>query len=193
MTKNLPTDSGVRQWSHPLMIHCIVCGLNQTTECAVHLNVTLVGFVLFWFHSFTCTVRLLFHSFLEMESFKFRGQGRQKKFGSRWTGVWQILKIGRFSRMLYVYRPLINFIDEQALLESRPPLLTPFYFLVRFYESIWIPKHSHRRAWKENEIIKKIVNAPFVKKCISCTIVSDSIVLKMNKKHFCEKRLCFVC
>ena len=128
---------------------------------------------LFWFCSFTCTVQLLLHSFLEMGSFKVgcpRSRG-QKKFGSRWTGEWKILKIRRFSRMLYVYRPLINFIDEEALLESRPPILIPFYFLVRLYESIWIPKHSHRRAWKEN---KKHKNS-------QCPVCKE-----MHQLHNCE-------
>ena len=65
LTRNLPFDSDARQWRNPLIIpvHCL--WLNLTIERVLSLNVTccLVLF-LFWFRSFTCTVRLLFHSLL---------------------------------------------------------------------------------------------------------------------------------
>ena len=65
LTWNLPTESGVRQWSHSLMNHCIVCRLDWTIERVINLNVTWIGFALFSFRSFTCMVQLLFHSLLE--------------------------------------------------------------------------------------------------------------------------------
>ena len=45
LTRNLPFDTDVRQWSFPLVIHCIVCVLDRTTEPQVNLNVTWLGFV----------------------------------------------------------------------------------------------------------------------------------------------------
>ena len=44
LTRNLHFDSDVRQWSHPLIYCCIVCGLNRTTERVVSLSVTWLCF-----------------------------------------------------------------------------------------------------------------------------------------------------
>ena len=52
-----------RQTVNP-SIHFIVYALNRTIARKVNLNVTWHGFVSVWFRSFTCTVRLLFHSFM---------------------------------------------------------------------------------------------------------------------------------
>ena len=43
----------------------INCGLIWIIERVVNLNVTWLELFLFWFRSFSCTVRLLFHSLLE--------------------------------------------------------------------------------------------------------------------------------
>ena len=45
LTRNLPFDSDVRQWSYPLIIPLHVCGLNRTIERIVNLNVTWLCFV----------------------------------------------------------------------------------------------------------------------------------------------------
>ena len=44
LTRNLPFDSDVRQWSYPLIIPLHVCGLNRTIERVVNLNVTWLCF-----------------------------------------------------------------------------------------------------------------------------------------------------
>ena len=61
--RNLPFESYVRQWSHPLMIqlHYLWAKSNNRT-CG-----ELVLF-LFWFLLFTCTVWLLFHSLFTFSS-----------------------------------------------------------------------------------------------------------------------------
>ena len=63
LTRNLPFDSDVRQWSYPLMIplQCLWAKSNNWTcgECGI--DVTWFYF-LFCICSLTCTVQLLFHS-----------------------------------------------------------------------------------------------------------------------------------
>ena len=56
LTRNSPIDSGVRQWSYPLMIplHCLWIKTNSSTFCFS-----------FDFVSLTCTVQLLFHILLD--------------------------------------------------------------------------------------------------------------------------------
>ena len=63
LTRNLPFDSDVRQWCHPLMIslNYLWANSNNRTRGQFEYDVTLVFFVLVWFRSFTCTVRLLSH------------------------------------------------------------------------------------------------------------------------------------
>ena len=63
LTRNLHFDPDVRQWSHPLMIllHCLWAKSNYRTRGQFECDVTLF---LFWFRSFTYTVRLLFHSLI---------------------------------------------------------------------------------------------------------------------------------
>ena len=65
LTRNLHFDSDVRQWSHPLMIllHCLWANSNYRTRGQFECDMTLF---LFWFRSFTCTMRLLFHSLFKM-------------------------------------------------------------------------------------------------------------------------------
>ena len=75
-TRNISIDSGVRQWSHPLMIplHCLWTKSNKRTRGQFECDMTL-----FLFCSFTCTVRLLFHSLLERgSSFKIGGPESKK-------------------------------------------------------------------------------------------------------------------
>ena len=66
LARNLPFDSDVRQWSHPLMIllHCLWTKSNNRTRRQFECEVTLFFFVFVfvWFRLFNCTVRLLFHS-----------------------------------------------------------------------------------------------------------------------------------
>ena len=61
LTRNLHFDSDVRQWSHTLMIllNCLWVKSNYGTRGQFEYDTTLF---LFWFCSFTCTMRLLFHS-----------------------------------------------------------------------------------------------------------------------------------
>ena len=67
LTRKLLFDTDTRQWSHPLMIPLHVCGINRTIEPVVNLNVTWLALFLFLFHSFICTVRLLFHSLFRQD------------------------------------------------------------------------------------------------------------------------------
>ena len=62
LTGNLPFDYDVRQWSHPSMIplHCLWAKSNNKTRGQFECDMTWFLF-LFWFRSFTCTRRLLFH------------------------------------------------------------------------------------------------------------------------------------
>ena len=64
LIRNHPIDFGVRQCSHPLMIslHCLCAKSNNRTRGLFECDVT---WFCFCFDSFTCTVRLLFHSLLE--------------------------------------------------------------------------------------------------------------------------------
>ena len=60
--QNLPFDSDIRQWSHPLMIplRCLWAKTTHRKRGQFKCDVTLF---LFWFLSFTWTVWLLFHTF----------------------------------------------------------------------------------------------------------------------------------
>ena len=60
LTRNLHLDSDVRQWSHPLtiLLHCLWAKSNYRRRGQFECDVTL----LFWFRSFTCTMRLLIRS-----------------------------------------------------------------------------------------------------------------------------------
>ena len=65
---------------------------------------------LFWFRLFICTVRLLFHSFLERErvvrsNLDVEGRGGKKKLDLDGQGWWGVLKIRQFSLTSYVYCP----------------------------------------------------------------------------------------
>ena len=66
LTKNCPFGYGVRQWSHSLMIplHCL---WDKSNTWSIWMWRDLVLFW-FWFCSFTCTVRLLFHSLFTFSS-----------------------------------------------------------------------------------------------------------------------------
>ena len=72
LARNLPFDSDVRQWSHLLMIslHCLWANSNNRTRAQFECDVLYFGFcfVFVWFCSFTCTVRLLFHSLCTFSS-----------------------------------------------------------------------------------------------------------------------------
>ena len=63
LTRNLSFDSSVRQWSFPLMIplHCFWAKSNNRKRDKCERDVTQFWF-LFCICSFSCTVRLLFHS-----------------------------------------------------------------------------------------------------------------------------------
>ena len=73
LTRNLPFDSDVREWSHPLMIslHCLWAKSNNRTRGQFECDVTFFFNFLYiyiyiyfvWFRSFICTVRF-FHSLL---------------------------------------------------------------------------------------------------------------------------------
>ena len=89
LPRDLPIDSGDRQWSHPLMIplYCFWAKSNNTTHGQFECGMTW-----FCFCSFTCTLRLLFHSLLERmcmwEGLFKIGRPRSrgwKNFGRRWT------------------------------------------------------------------------------------------------------------
>ena len=69
LTRNLPFDLDVRQWSYPLMIPlpCLWAKSNNRTRMSIWMWHDLVLF-LFWFHSFLCTVRLLFRSLFMFSS-----------------------------------------------------------------------------------------------------------------------------
>ena len=73
LTRNLPFDPHVRQWSHPIIIplHCLWAKSNNRTHGQLEYEVTLFFclFVFVWFRSFTCTVRLLFHSLFTFSSY----------------------------------------------------------------------------------------------------------------------------
>ena len=64
LTRNLPFYFDVRRWSHPLMIslHCWWTKSNNRMRGQFEYDVTIFVLFLFWFCSFTCMVRLLFHS-----------------------------------------------------------------------------------------------------------------------------------
>ena len=64
LTRNLPTDYCVRQWSHLLMIplHCLWAKSNNRKHGQFECDDTWIW--MFWFCWFTCTVHLLFSGFL---------------------------------------------------------------------------------------------------------------------------------
>ena len=69
LTRNLPFGSYVRQWSYPLTIplNCLWAKSNNRIAWSTWIWPDLVLF-LYWFRSFTCTVRLLFHSLFMFSS-----------------------------------------------------------------------------------------------------------------------------
>ena len=74
LARNLPFDSDVRRWNHPLIIplHCLLAKSNNKTsgqfEYDVNLNMTRLCFFV-WFCSFACTVRLLFQFLFTFSSY----------------------------------------------------------------------------------------------------------------------------
>ena len=119
LTRNVPFDTSVRQWSQAssfimIPLYCLLAKLKNQNVWSIWMWRDVVLF-LFWFCSFTCTVRLLFHSLLarvvEGEGggswFKI-GRPRSRgwrKFGGRWTenrGFWKSdTFLGRHKYMLY--------------------------------------------------------------------------------------------
>ena len=104
-TRNLSIDSGVKQWSHPLMIplQCQWAKSNNTTRGQFQCDVTQ-----FLFCSFTYTVRLLHHSWRGGVRLKLdvQGQGDEMILDIVGQGADGALKIRQFSWTSYVYRPL---------------------------------------------------------------------------------------
>ena len=90
LTRNFPFNFDIRQWRHSLMtpLHCLWAKSNNRTRGQFECDVTWFLF-LFWFHSFTCTVLLLFHSLLKGVGGSFKiGLSKSrgwKKIGRRWT------------------------------------------------------------------------------------------------------------
>ena len=75
LARNLTFDSDVKQWCHPLMIPCVVFGLNRTIERVVNLNMmTLVFFFVFF-----CFISFIhMHSAVVFDSlFTFSGYGNK--------------------------------------------------------------------------------------------------------------------
>ena len=70
LTRNLPFESGIRHWSHSLMVplHCLWAKSNNTTCGQFECNVAWFCFCFDFVRSFTCTVRLLFHSLFAFSS-----------------------------------------------------------------------------------------------------------------------------
>ena len=109
LKRNLPIDSGVRQWSHYLMIplNCLWAESNSRTRGL--LNVTWLGFVFVLISFSTCTVKLLFYNLLGRAregSFK-NGRPRSRRVenvGRRCTGGWGVSRIRQFLWTPYVYR-----------------------------------------------------------------------------------------
>ena len=68
-TRNLLFYTDVRQWSHTLMIplHCLCARSNNRTRGQFVCDVFW-----FWFRLFTCTLRLLFHSFFGRREYNFK-------------------------------------------------------------------------------------------------------------------------
>ena len=106
LTRNLLFDFYNWQWSHLLNgYHCIICGLKQTTEWMVNMNVTWLGFI-FVLISFTHM-----HSIIWRGEFIWNWQSKVKVAEEFWMQMdrgWKVLKIGQFSWMSYVYHPLDN-------------------------------------------------------------------------------------
>ena len=80
LARNLPFNSDVRWWSHPLMIpmHCFWAKSNNRMSGQFEYGFTLlfflfffclISFVFVWFHWFTCTVQLLPHSLFAFSSY----------------------------------------------------------------------------------------------------------------------------
>ena len=114
LTRNLPIDSGIRHWSHPLMIplRCLWVKSNNRTRGQFECGVTWFYVVLL----LTCTVRFLFHSLLERVGGEWGGWGFIWNWSSRVNGggivlyldgqgCWGFLKIRQFSLTTCVYRP----------------------------------------------------------------------------------------
>ena len=102
---NLPFDSDVRKWSHPLLIPLHFCGLNRAVERVVNLNMTRLYFFAFvWFRLFICTVLLLFHSLFTFSSYT-------KK---NWlTAKWALKKT-------FLRKPLVIFLDNCTYKNVKP-------------------------------------------------------------------------
>ena len=63
LARNLSFDSDVRQWNHPLMIPLCCLWTKSNNRMQVNLNMTwLFCFCFCLIRSFTCTMRLLYHS-----------------------------------------------------------------------------------------------------------------------------------
>ena len=95
LTRNLPTDSCVRQWNHLLMIplHCLWAKSNNRKHGQFECDDTWIWMI--WFCWFTCTVHLLFSGFLDRVGgwVGDRGDGSfRKDFEIKWTvggGSWK--------------------------------------------------------------------------------------------------------
>ena len=146
MTRNLPIESGVRQWSHPLMIllHCLCAKSNNETRGQFERDMTWVFFFFFYFvrshHEdnisiFTCTAWLLFHSLLERVVV-----GRVRlKLDLDEQGRWGCLKTGQFSWTSYVYRPLTRVNKTIGLLRKQQKILL---YMTRVLIILFIRKWS---------------------------------------------------
>ena len=112
LTRNLPTDSGVRQWSHSLMIplHCLWTKSNNKTPGQFESEVTWFGFcfdfVLSHARCGCCSINCWRVG--GGCSFKIghpRSRGRKKMLDVDEQGM-GVLKIRQFSWKSYMYRPL---------------------------------------------------------------------------------------
>ena len=89
LARNLPFESDVRQWSHPLMIplHGLWAKSNNTTLGQFECDMTWFCFCFDFVRSFTCTVRLLFHSL-----FTFSSGAKKKILIAKWVlKMWIII------------------------------------------------------------------------------------------------------
>ena len=112
LTRNLPTDSGVRKWSIPLMMHCLCSKSNNRTPGQFEHDVTWFCFCFDVVRSHArcgCCSIIFWRRWKRVRlKLDIQGQGYGKMLDVDGQGGWGVLKIRQFSWTSYVHHPLTD-------------------------------------------------------------------------------------
>ena len=126
LTRNLPTDSGVRKWSIPLMMHCLCSKSNNRTPGQFEHDVTWFCFCFDVVRSHArcgCCSIIFWRRWKRVRlKLDIQGQGYGKMLDVDGQGGWGVLKIRQFSWTSYVHHPLTDkslelFSQKRSLLD----------------------------------------------------------------------------